>query len=104
MSVVTLNLRDSWAREWLLLELQGVLSPVDASTSFDGLALGNIAPRPGGNGRLTLHVGASRVDGTEEQLPRPLIVVSPAADGSLRVSAVIRRRLVFLERLQPQRS
>jgi len=88
---------------WFILELQGTLHPVAAGASgdapadgggggaaaaaaaaaaagggaspFAGQVLGDVAPRPGVKGGVTLHVGANKLHGVVEALPAPLVVV-----------------------------
>ena len=65
------------APSWFILELQGSLhAAADAAASpFAGLVLGDVAPRPGVKGGVTLHVGANKLHGVVEALPAPLVVV-----------------------------
>ena len=82
MPIVELTLPEGGnAPAWYLLELQGTLSlaasvaSASGSSSLDGHVLGDIAPRAGARGGVVLHVGASRVNGTVEKLPKPLLVL-----------------------------
>ena len=129
MTIVKLKLAGDTSPVWYILELQGKL---EFSGSLDGETFGDILPKSGAgrgsissggsNSAVTLHIGASKVNGVIEKLPKPVIVVAKDEEeeeekeeddvvqggemDKVRVSkqkvvAIVRSKIVFRDRPQP---
>jgi hypothetical protein len=61
--------------EWLILELQGKLSPL-GRTPLDGRCMGRLEPAPSGDpSKFLLQLGTYRMTGSLVSLPKPLAVL-----------------------------
>ncbi len=126
MTIVKLKLAGDSSPVWYILELQGKLE-FSGTLNLDGEAFGDIIPKSGAgrgsistggsNSAVTLHIGASKVNGVIEKLPKPVIVVTKddegeggegdtnemdeICEGRQKVVAIVRSKIVFRERPQP---
>ena len=125
MTIVKLKLAGDTSPVWYILELQGKL---EFSGSLDGETFGDILPKSGAgrgsissggsNSAVTLHIGASKVNGVIEKLPKPVIVVAKDEEveedeevhgremdkvrvAKQKVVAIVRSKIVFRDRPQP---
>ena len=104
------------APEWVLIEMQGVLSTVETSSSssssaFDGRLAGYLRriDADGTGERLLLQVGNHTITGSYQTLDKALHVLQRAeTEASIDdvspvyvVSCVVRRKLVFTDRSVP---
>jgi hypothetical protein len=127
MTIVKLQLAGNSSPVWYILELQGKLE--FNGTNLDGEVLGDIIPKTvsgritssGSTSAVTLHIGASKVNGVIEKLQKPVIVITKEDDkddmimnlgnekengekiqvAKQKVVAIIRSKIVFRERPQP---
>ena len=82
MTIVKLQLAGNSSPVWYILELQGKLE--FNGTNLDGEVLGDIIPKTvsgritssGSTSAVTLHIGASKVNGVIEKLQKPVIVIT----------------------------
>lgn len=89
--------------EFVLLELQGKLAPLDGDVGFEGRFLGHLKLE---DKRLLLQVGNHNIVGALKDLERTLHVVKRRAgveggQAAFDVLCVVRRKLVFTDRPQP---
>lgn len=109
IDTMLIQLRDPYlggAPEWLLIEMQGILSVSGdggvVGGGFDGRLAGYLRRADGD--RLLLQVGNHTISGSFETLDKALHILQRSeseAGAEYVVSCVVRRKLVFTERSVP---
>ncbi|CAB3408227.1 unnamed protein product [Caenorhabditis bovis] len=90
-------------KEWMIIEMHGLLSPQEGE--FDGKTLGTICW--GDRNSIFMVIGNQTLEGKISKIDRPLLVIQRSdeirLDGSkiAKVNAIIRKKLVFKLRPRP---